>query len=67
MKKVHPNRTLLQELGMTTDSMFDHIGKELLRAVAVAECVAVLDPRQLVENRGALIFILKTKLRPCGL
>jgi hypothetical protein len=57
MEQVHPNRTLFQELGLTRKGLFDHIGKEFLRAGAVAECMAVLDVRQFGQDFGALISV----------
>ena len=55
MKQVHPNQTLFQIFGVTGEDLLNNIREKLLRAGAMAECMAVLDLRQLAQNFGVSI------------
>jgi len=62
MEQIYSDRTLLEKIVMTTQAMFDHIGKEFLCPRAVAECVAVFNALQMFKNRGARILVRMRKL-----
>jgi len=65
MKQVHPNRALFQILGVTGEDLLDNIGEEFLGAGAIAECMAVLDLRQLTQNLSASVPVQVRRLLRC--